>query len=80
MLCSGKKRVVLIAPALALARVQDIQDSTVLWECMVGDIMNQALQTHNRIMRTVAAQHGGYESATGVNVWMSTSVGAELHF
>lgn len=44
---------------------QDIQDSTLLWESMPGDVMNQTLQTHNRVARAAAAEHGGYESATG---------------
>lgn len=54
---------------------QDIQDSTCLWEKLPGDVMNRTLQIHDRMMRDVGAQHGGYECGTGACVCACVRVG-----
>ncbi|KAL6754375.1 hypothetical protein V8C86DRAFT_2704942 [Haematococcus lacustris] len=42
--------------------VTDIQDSTWLWDSLAPEVMNMALKLHNDCLRTLAADHQGYES------------------
>ncbi|PNH12300.1 hypothetical protein TSOC_000775 [Tetrabaena socialis] len=42
--------------------ITDIQDSTVLWECVAAEHMDAALKIHHRVIREALLAHKGYES------------------
>eukprot|EP00798_Chlamydomonas_sp_ICE-L_P010500 gene10500-8467_t len=44
--------------------VTDIQSSTDLWEALISEVMAEALQLHNKCIRTTLLRHEGYESCT----------------
>ncbi|KAG2453169.1 hypothetical protein HYH02_002493 [Chlamydomonas schloesseri] len=44
--------------------VTDIESSTVLWESLEAATMDAAIKLHHRIIRQLLLQHGGYESVT----------------
>lgn len=48
--------------------MQDIQNSTVLWDVLDGGVMDTALQLHHATMRSVLRKHNGYESG-GAGDW-----------
>ncbi|KAG2494763.1 hypothetical protein HYH03_007008 [Edaphochlamys debaryana] len=50
-------------PATCIA-VTDIEGSTSLWEALPEAVLDGALRTHHRVVRTASALHRGYESAT----------------
>jgi hypothetical protein len=47
------------------ALVLRLQNSTVLWESLPADVMEQAMRLHHATFRRLLAKHNGYESATG---------------
>ncbi|KAG2497722.1 hypothetical protein HYH03_004458 [Edaphochlamys debaryana] len=50
-------------PATCIA-VTDIEGSTSLWEALPEAVLDRALRTHHRVVRTTSSLYRGYESAT----------------
>ncbi|KAG2497707.1 hypothetical protein HYH03_004444 [Edaphochlamys debaryana] len=50
-------------PATCIA-VTDIEGSTSLWEALPEAVLDRALRTHHRVVRTTSSRYRGYESAT----------------
>jgi hypothetical protein len=48
-----------------------MQDSTVMWEQAAPGIMDAAVGEHHALIRRLAIQHAGYESATEVGPILS---------
>ncbi len=41
-----------------------IQNSTLLWEQLDAEVMEEALHVHHAVFRGLLPKYGGYESAT----------------
>ncbi|GFR40991.1 hypothetical protein Agub_g1656, partial [Astrephomene gubernaculifera] len=58
----GRVRAPGVGPHTTLL-ITDIESSTTLWEELPGNVMEQAMEMHDVILRGLAADHDGYESA-----------------
>lgn len=62
----ARPRAVCPSPSSGTFCMLPLQDSTTLWEQCLPGVMDKALGLHHALIRRLAIQHAGYESATEV--------------